>query len=70
MSPLELRPISEEINANFGNLYLLRGNYDEAERWFKKALAINPNHAYSREMLQNLERLRKGERMEGSVQSP
>jgi len=67
---LELRPISEEISANFGNLYLLRGNYDEAERWFKKALAINPQHAYSREMLQNLERLRKGERTQGLIQPP
>ena len=67
---LELRPISEEISANFGNLYLLRGNYDEAERWFKKALAINPQHAYSREMLQNLDRLRKGERTQGLIQPP
>jgi len=67
---LELRPISEEISANFGNLYLLRGNYDEAERWFKKALAINPQHAYSREMLQNLDRLRKGERLQGLIQPP
>ena len=67
---LELRPISEEINANFGNLYLLRGNYDEAERWFRKALAINPNHAYSREMLQNLDRLRHGEQPQESILGP
>jgi tetratricopeptide (TPR) repeat protein len=67
---LELRPISEEINANFGNLYLLRGDYDEAERWFRKALAINPKHAYSQEMLQNLDRLRHGERLEGSIEGP
>jgi hypothetical protein len=57
---LELRPISEDIHANLGSVYLMRGNYDEAERWFRKALSLNPKHAYSREMLANLDRLRRG----------
>ena len=58
---LELRPISEEIHANFGTLYIMRGDYDAAQQWFEKALALNPRHAYSREMLANLDRLRRGE---------
>ena len=58
------------IHGADGTLYALRGNYDEAERWFRKALEINPKHAYSREMLQNLDRLRRGERLEGSIATP
>lgn len=58
---LELRPISEEVHANFGTVYVMMGNYDEAERWFQKALEINPDHAYSRRMLANMDRLRRGE---------
>ncbi len=59
---LDLRPISEEIHANMGNVKLLRGDPDEAEAWFTKALEINPSHEYSRRMLEEIERIRSRRR--------
>lgn len=55
---LELRPISEEVHANMGNVKLLRGDLDAAEMWFKKALDLNPSHEYSLEMLGQIESIR------------
>lgn len=56
---LELRPVSEELHANMGNVKLLRGDLDAAEMWFKRALDLNPSHAYSQEMLGQIESIRK-----------
>jgi hypothetical protein len=55
---LELRPISEEIHANMGNVFLLKGDLDEAQRWFEKAVSINPSHEYSVQKLKDIKRLR------------
>ncbi len=67
---LELRPASAEVRANFGTIAIMRGNYDEAQEWFEKALKLDPHHRYSRQMLQNLDRLRKGEKWEDATTLP
>jgi predicted negative regulator of RcsB-dependent stress response len=59
---LELRPISDEARVNLGNLYILKNDLDEAEKWFNEALKIDPDDAYSRHMLEEIDRLRKSAR--------
>lgn len=56
---LEMRPINEEIRANFGTLYIMKGDYEGAEAWFREALPINPDHEYSRRAIEHLQEQRR-----------
>lgn len=54
-----MRPVNEEIRENIGSVYLLKGDLDQAEAAFRRALELDPRSAYSQEMLQEIERLRR-----------
>ena len=55
----EMRPVNEEIRENIGSVHLMRGDLDAAEAAFTRALELEPKSAYSREMLQEIARLRR-----------
>jgi hypothetical protein len=67
---MELRPASAEVRANFGTIAIMRGNYDEAQEWFEKALKLDPHHRYSRRMLANLDKLRQGGKWKDATSLP
>lgn len=54
-----MRPVNEEIQENIGSVHLMRGDLDAAEAAFTRALELDPKSAYSREMLEEIARLRR-----------
>lgn len=50
---------SETVVYAKGLLELIKGNYDEAEKWFKGVLEINPNNEHARRAIAEIEEERK-----------
>ncbi|MBN2384228.1 MBL fold metallo-hydrolase [bacterium] len=55
-------PASYNVYDSLAEAYLIKGEYDQAETYYKKALVINPQFDNAQKMLEKIEQLKKKEK--------